>query len=64
MDTTGSTTSPFENFEGEKPKIIGSFSEFGSIVYITKWGKFKKKMTDKTFKAIMVGYAENNTRDA
>ena len=25
MATTGSTTSPFENVYGEKPKIIGSF---------------------------------------
>ena len=39
------------------------FSEFGRIVYVTKWDKFKKKITDKTFKAIMVGYANNHTRD-
>ena len=63
MDTKGSTTSPFDNFYGEKPKIIGSLSDFGHIVYVTKWDKFRKKMKDKTFKAIMVGYANNCTRD-
>ena len=36
MSTTGSTTSPFERFYGEKPKIVGSFSEFKRIGYITK----------------------------
>ena len=33
MDTKGSTTIPFGNFYGEKPKIIGSLSDFGHIVY-------------------------------
>ena len=42
MANTGSTTSPFENFYGEKPKIIGSLSEFVGIGYITKRDKFKK----------------------
>ena len=63
MATTGSTTSPFENLFGEKPKIIGLLSEFGRIGYVIKLDKFKKQMTDKTFKAIMVGYSENHTRD-
>ena len=31
VDTTGSTTSDFEIFNGENPKIIGSFLEFGRI---------------------------------
>ena len=31
MATTGSTTSPFEIFYGEKPKTIGSFSGFERI---------------------------------
>ena len=47
----------------EKSKIIGLFSEFGCIRYVTKQEKFKKQIIDKVFKAIMVGYAENNTRD-
>ena len=63
MATTVSTTSSFENFYGEKPNIIGSFSEFGRIGYVTKQDNFKKRMTDKTFNVIIVGYAENNTRD-
>ena len=63
MATTGSTTSPFKTFYGEKPKIIGSFSEFGRIGCVTKRYKLKKKITDKTFKAIVFGYTDNHTRD-
>ena len=48
----------------KKTKIIGSFSEFGRIGYVTKQDKFKKKMIDKTSKEIMVEYAENNTRES
>ena len=61
MANTGSTTSPFKKIYGEKPEIIGSFSEFGRIGYVTKQDKFNKQMTEKTFKAIMVGYADNHT---
>ena len=63
MAITGSTISPFENFYGEKTKIIGSFSEFGRIGYVTKRYKFKKQIIGKTFKAIMVGYSNNHMRD-
>ena len=54
MATAGSTTSPFEIFYGEKPKIIGLFLEFWSIGYVTKQETFKNQMEDKTFKAIMI----------
>ena len=57
MATKGSTKSPFEIFYGQKPNIIGSFSEFGRIAYVTKRENIKKQMTDKTYKTIMVGYA-------
>ena len=63
MDTRGSTTIPLENFYGENTKIMGLFSDFGHIGYITKQEKFKKQMTDKQIKAIMVGYDKNHTRD-
>ena len=63
MATTVSTTNPFENSYEEKPKIIGSFSEFGRIGYVAKRDKFKKQITDNTFKEIMVVYADNHTRD-
>ena len=62
MATTDSTTRPFENLYGEKPNIIGLFSEFGCITYVTKQEKFKNQMADKTFKAIMVVYFDNNMR--
>ena len=63
MDNTGSTKIPSRNFYGEKSKIIGSFSEFGRIGYVTKREKIKKHMIDKTFKEIMVRYADKNTRE-
>ena len=43
MDTTGSTKIPFGNFYGEKPKVIGLFSEFGRIAYVTKWKILRNK---------------------
>ena len=61
--TTVITTILFGNLYGEKTNIIGSFSEFRRIGYVTKQDKFKKQMKYKTFKAIMVGYFDNNTRD-
>ena len=63
IDNTGSIKRTFINLYKKKPKIIGLFSYFGRIVFVTKQDKFKKQMTDKTFKAIMVGYANNHTRD-
>ena len=62
MENTGSTKIPFGNFYGEKLNIICSLSEFRRIEYVTKRGKIKKKMMDKTYKAIMVGYAYNHMR--
>ena len=43
-------------FHGENPNIIGSFSEFGRIAYVTKSEKIRGKMKDNIFKVIMVGY--------
>ena len=60
MATTGSTNIPFEILYGEKPKIIGSFSEFGRITYITKRGNIQVQMKYNTCKDIMVCYAYNN----
>ena len=36
MATIGSTKIPIEIFYEKKTKIIGSFSEFGRISYVTK----------------------------
>ena len=36
MANTCSTTSQFEKFYGEKPKIVDSFPEFGHIRFVTK----------------------------
>ena len=63
ISTTGITTSPFENFYGENSKIIGLFSDFRSIGYVTKWDSFRKQMTDKKIQTIVVVYADNHTRD-
>ena len=37
--------------------------EFGRITYVTNWGEIQKKISDKTYKAIMVGYMDNHPRD-
>ena len=63
MEATGSTKSPFEFFYREKTKIIGSFSQFERILYVTKRENIKKKMKDKIYKAIMDGYKDNHKRD-
>ena len=63
MATAGISISPSENSYREKPKIVASFSEFGRAGYVTKREKSKKKMTGKKLKSIMVGYADNHTRD-
>ena len=62
LATTGSTTIPFGNFYGEKPKIVGSFLEFGRIGYVTKWENCKKQMTEKIFKSITVECSNSHTR--
>ena len=63
MAIIGSTKVIFVKLYGEKPMIICLSSEFGRIGYVTKQQKFMKKMIDKTFKVIMVGNENNNTRD-
>ena len=50
-------------FYGENPKIIGLFSEFGRIAYVTKRKIIREQIKDKTLKAIIVGYAENHICD-
>ena len=50
-------------FYGENPKIIGLFSEFGRIAYVTMRKIIREQIKDKTLKAIIVGYAENHICD-
>ena len=52
-----------ENLYVEKTKITGSLSDFGRIAYVTKKEKIRKQIREKTYKVIMVGYADNHTRD-
>ena len=63
MATTGSTKIQFGTFHGEKPKIIDLLSEFGCITCLTKIENIKKHMKNKKYKAVMVGYIDNYTRD-
>ena len=62
MPPTGSTKIPYEIFYGEKPKIIGLFSEFGRVAYVMKRGGIRRYIKDKRCKGIMVGYKYNHTR--
>ena len=63
MANTGSTRSPFKHFHVGKPKTIGLFLELGRIGFVAKQEKFKKQITDKTSKAIIVVYSNNHTRE-
>ena len=44
MANTGSTKRPFEFCFGDKPKFIGSLSEFGRIKYVNKKVNIKKSI--------------------
>ena len=61
MATTNSTKIPFGIFFGEKYNIVGLFSDFIRIEYVAKRYNIKGHMNDKTYKAVMVGYSENQT---
>ena len=61
--TKGNKKSPFGNFYGENPNIIGSFLEFVRIGYVTKQDTYNKQTTYKTFKSIIIGYEYNHKRD-
>ena len=63
MADTGSTQIPLKKVYREKQKIIGLFLRFGHISYVTKQDKIKKQIIDKTFKAILVGCADNHIGD-
>ena len=62
MATTGIMNISLE-FLWRKPNIVGSFSEFGHIAYVKKRENIKRQTKDKTYKEIIVGYDENQTRD-
>ena len=49
--------SHLEFFNGEKPRKICLFSEFGCITYVKNKEIIRGEMKDNTFKAKMVGYA-------
>ena len=50
-------------FSTGKKKIIGLLSEFGRIAYVTNTEKIRKQMKENTYNSILVGYADNHTRD-
>ena len=63
ISTTFITEIPFEYFHEEKPNIIDLFSAFVLIKYFIKRDNINNQMTYKTYKSIMIGYADNHTRD-
>jgi len=63
--TVNSTTekTPQELWDGKKPDLYPNMIEFGRICYVSIRQKIKAKFQDKSFKGIMIGYAENHTQD-
>ena len=50
MEKNNSTKDQFGIFYGDKPKIIGLFSEFGPVVYVMIREKIKGQMKNNTYK--------------
>ena len=63
METTGSTNGPIGVLYEDKPEIISLLSGFGCNTYGTKKGNVNKQMKYKTYKSIIVGYADNHMID-
>ena len=54
-----------EQFIGKNPRFLGNLCSFGEvgIVWDSKSQKMQGKLTDRGFRAIFVGYAENHAGD-
>ena len=63
MTTTGSTTSPFKNIWRKTKDNWFVLRVWTYRIRHYKQDKFKKKITEKTFKAIIGGYANTHMRD-
>ena len=65
MYTTFSTNSPFVIFYRENPKIIGSFSDFGHVAYVTKRERLRdrqrKRRTRQSWLDILTAIQEKLT---
>jgi hypothetical protein len=55
--------SPYELFTGKQSKLYGRLVEFGRIGQVPIRAKFKGKWKEKSYRAIMVGYAKNHSAD-
>jgi hypothetical protein len=55
--------SPYELFTGKQSKLYGKLVEFGRIGQVPIRAKFQGKWKEKSYKAIMVGYAKNHSAD-
>ena len=57
------TESPYKIMWKEESPRLGKLVEFGRIGYVTNRSKIKSKMSSRSFKAIMVGYAKEHSSD-
>jgi hypothetical protein len=55
--------SPYELLTGKQSKLYGKLVEFGRIGQVPIRAKFKGKWKEKSYRAIMVGYAKNHSAD-
>ena len=55
--------SPYKIVWKKNPPRLGHLVEFGRIGYVTDRTKIKSKMSPRSFKAIMIGYAKEHSKD-
>lgn len=55
--------SPYKLFTGKESKLYAQLVEFGRIGQVPLRAKMKGKWKEKSYKAIMVGYAKNHAAD-
>ena len=54
---------PYELFTGRKSKLYDNLIEFGRVGFVTIREEFHRNWTNRSFKAIMTGYAKNHSVD-
>lgn len=54
--------SPYKIVWKKNPPRLGHLVEFGRIGYVTDRTKIKSKMSPRSFKAIMIGYAKEHLK--
>ena len=54
---------PITVWDGSTPSLYPHMVQWGRVGYVTIRSKFRKKMTSKSYKGVMMGYAANHSGD-